>query len=182
VVGNRVRIHANAVLGSDGFGYARGPRGAVKIWHFGNVVVGDDVEIGAGATIDRGTLKDTIIDEGAKLDNLVHIGHNGYVKSHAILCAQVGLSGNVTVGSGAILAGKVGVADKIEIGDGAIIGPASGVSKDVKPGEILMGKHRAKPRREWWKLVRLFERLPELFERVKNLEQSRDGEVSASHP
>ncbi|MBI3544351.1 MAG: UDP-3-O-(3-hydroxymyristoyl)glucosamine N-acyltransferase, partial [Deltaproteobacteria bacterium] len=119
-LGNRVRIHANSVLGSDGFGYARGPQGSVKIWHLGRVVVEDDVEIGAGAMVDRGTLKDTLIERGAKIDNLCQIGHNGHVKAHAILCAQVGMAGNVTVGKGAILAGKVGVADKLDIGDGAL--------------------------------------------------------------
>lgn len=169
-VGDRVRIHANVVLGADGFGYARGPRGSEKIWHLGRVVVGDDVEIGAGTTIDRGTMKDTIIETGAKIDNLCQIGHNGHVGAHAILCAQVGMAGNVTVGRGAILAGKVGVADKVEIGDGALVGPMSGLSKDVKPGEQVMGQHPAKPRREWWKLLALFERLPDLYDRVKKLE------------
>jgi UDP-3-O-[3-hydroxymyristoyl] glucosamine N-acyltransferase len=169
-IGNRVRVHANAVLGSDGFGYARGPRGSVKIWHLGRVIVGDDVEIGAGTMIDRGTMKDTVIERGAKLDNLVQIGHNGHVKAHAILCAQVGMAGNVTVGQGAILAGKVGVADKIEIGDGALIGPMTGLSKDVKAGEQIMGQQPGKPRREWWRLIVLFEKLPELYERVKRLE------------
>lgn len=172
-VGSRVRLHANVVLGSDGFGYARGPQGSVKIWHLGRVVVGDDVEIGAGSMVDRGTLKDTVIERGAKLDNLVQVGHNVLVKSHAILCAQVGMAGNSVVGMGAILAGKAGVADKVEIGDGAIVGPMSGLSKDVKAGEVVMGQQPAKPRREWWKLIALFERLPELYDRVKKLEQKQ---------
>lgn len=177
-IGNRVRIHANAVLGSDGFGYARGPQGSVKIWHLGKVVVGDDVEIGAGTMIDKGTMKDTIIEKGAKLDNLVQIGHNGHVKAHAILCAQVGMAGNVTIGRGAILAGKVGVADKLEIGDGALIGPMSGLSKDVKAGEQVMGSHPAKPRREWWKLIVLVEKLPDIYDRLKKLEAKFEGKKS----
>jgi UDP-3-O-[3-hydroxymyristoyl] glucosamine N-acyltransferase len=170
-IGNRVRIHANVVVGSDGFGYARSPKGAIKIWHLGAVRIEDDVEIGAGTMIDRGTLKDTIIESGAKIDNLVQVGHNGHIKAHAILCAQVGMAGNVTIGRGAILAGKVGVADKLEIGDGALVGPMSGLSKDVKAGDQVMGQQPARPRREWWKLIAYFERLPELFDRVKKLER-----------
>ncbi|MEW6057124.1 MAG: UDP-3-O-(3-hydroxymyristoyl)glucosamine N-acyltransferase [Bdellovibrionota bacterium] len=170
MIGNRVRLHANVVIGSDGFGYARSAKGAAKIWHLGKVVIGDDVEIGSGTTVDRGTLKDTVIEAGAKIDNQCQIGHNGHVKAHAILCAQVGLAGNVTIGKGAILAGKAGVADKVEIGDMAILGPMSGLSKDLKPGEQVMGSLLPRPRREWWRLVASFERLPELYERVKKLE------------
>ncbi|MBI3555753.1 MAG: UDP-3-O-(3-hydroxymyristoyl)glucosamine N-acyltransferase [Deltaproteobacteria bacterium] len=169
-VGSRVRLHANVVVGSDGFGYARGAKGSVKIWHLGRVIVQDDVEIGAGTTVDRGTLKDTIIESGAKIDNLCQIGHNGHVKAHAILCAQVGMAGNVTVGRGAILAGKVGIADKLEIGDGALVGPMTGVSKDVKAGEQVMGHFTAKPRREGWRLLVLFDKLPEIYDRLKKLE------------
>lgn len=172
-IGNRVRLHANVVLGSDGFGYARGDQGSVKIWHLGCVIVEDDVEIGAGTMVDRGTMKDTVIERGAKIDNLCQIGHNGHVRAHAILCAQVGMAGNVTVGRGAILAGKVGVADKIEIGDGAIVGPMSGLSKDVKAGDVFMGQQPAKPRREWWRLMALIDRLPDLFDRVKTLEKKQ---------
>lgn len=169
-IGNRVRIHANAVLGADGFGYARGPQGSEKIWHLGRVVIEDDVEIGAGTMIDRGTMKDTIVERSAKIDNLCQIGHNGHVRAHAILCAQVGMAGNVTVGRGAILAGKVGVADKIEIGDGAIVGPLAGLSKDVGPKETFMGALPARPRREWWKMLAFIDKIPELVERVKKLE------------
>ena len=169
-IGNRVRLHANVVLGSDGFGYARGKQGSVKIWHLGRVVIGDDVEIGSGTTIDRGTMKDTIVERGAKIDNLCQIGHNGHIKEHAILCAQVGLAGNVTVGRGAIMAGKAGAADKLDIGDGAVVGPMTGISKDVKAGEQVMGHHMARPRREWWRLLVYFDKLPELNDRVKKLE------------
>lgn len=152
-IGNRVRIHSNVVIGSDGFGYARGKTGATKIWHLGTVVIGDDVEIGSGSTIDKGTMKNTIIENGVKIDNLVQIGHNCHVKMHSVVCAQVGLAGGAIVGRGVILAGGAGLGDKVEIGDGAIIGPMSGISKDVPPGEVMMGVIPARPRREWWKLV-----------------------------
>ena len=138
-LGDRVRLHSHVVLGSDGFGYAPGPRGSEKIWHLGRVVIGNDVEIGSGTCIDRGTLKDSIVEDGVKIDNCVQVGHNGHIKAHAILCAQVGLAGNVTVGRGAILAGQAGIADKIIIGDGAIIGPKAGISKDVGAGETMLG-------------------------------------------
>jgi UDP-3-O-[3-hydroxymyristoyl] glucosamine N-acyltransferase len=173
-VGDRVRVHANAVLGSDGFGYARISQGSVKIWHIGKLVIGDDVEIGPGTMIDRGTIKDTIIENGVKIDNLVHIGHNGHVKAHATICAQVGTAGNVTIGYGAIVGGKVGVADKLEIGDHAMVGPLSGVARDVKPGEQVMGGLRAIPVREWRRLLILVEQLPDLYHRVKTLEGLRD--------
>ncbi len=176
-IADRVRIHANAVIGSDGFGYAKSPRGALKIWHLGKVVIGSDVEIGAGTAIDRGTIKDTIIEPGAKLDNLIQIGHNGHIGAHSILCAQVGLAGNVTVGKGAILAGKAGVADKITIGDGAVVGPLTGISKDVPSGEVYMGAHMARKRKEWWKLLAFFDRLPEIHERLKKLEKEHEKEL-----
>ncbi len=170
-IGNRVRLHANVVVGCDGFGYARSPQGAVKIWHLGGVVIGDDVEIGANTVIDRGTLKDTVIEKGAKLDNLIQIGHNGYIKSHAILCAQIGLAGNVTVGSGAILAGQVGVADKVEIGDGALVGGQSGVTKDIPAGSEVTSVIPIRSRREWWRIQVLLDKLPELYDRIKKLEK-----------
>jgi UDP-3-O-[3-hydroxymyristoyl] glucosamine N-acyltransferase len=158
-IGNRVRIHSNCVIGSDGFGYARSKQGAVKIWHLGSVVIEDDVEIGSSTTIDRGTIKDTRIERGAKIDNLVQIGHNGHVMMGAIICAQSGLAGNVTVGRGAVLAGSVGVADKVFIGDGAIVGPRSNVSKDIPAGSVMMGIIPPKPRNEWWKFVASLEKI-----------------------
>ncbi len=180
IIGDRVRVHANAVLGSDGFGYAASPEGPVKIWHLGRLIIGNDVEIGACATIDRGTIRDTIIEDGVKIDNQVQIGHNGYIKSYSTLCGQVGLGGNVTVGRGAILAGKVGVANAVEIGDGAVIGAMSGLSKNVKQGEVLLGKQPPKSRRDWWRQIALINRLPELFERVRNLEHGRAAKMSGN--
>lgn len=169
-LGNRVRIHANTVLGSDGFGYARGPQGSVKIWHLGRVVVQDDVEIGAGTMIDKGTIKDTIVERGVKIDNLVQIGHNGHIKAHAVLCGQVGLAGNVTVGRGAIMAGKASAGDKVEIGDGAIVGPDTGATKDVKAGETIVAVLPGRPRREWWRFLASLDRVSDLLDRVKKLE------------
>jgi UDP-3-O-[3-hydroxymyristoyl] glucosamine N-acyltransferase len=177
MIGNGVRIHSNAVIGADGFGYARGPRGSEKIWHLGRVIIGNNVEIGAGSCVDRGTLGDSIVEAGAKIDNLVQIGHNGHIKAHAILCAQTGLAGNVTVGQGAILAGQAGVADKVVVGDGAVIGPQTGVSKDVEPKQVMMSAFPARQRKEWWKLLAVFDRLPEIHAAIKVLqkEKCREG-------
>lgn len=162
-LGDHVRIHANAVIGADGFGYAKGPAGSEKIWHLGRVVIGNNAEIGAGSCIDRGTLRDSIVEDAVKVDNLVQVGHNGHLKAHSILCSQAGLAGNVTVGMGAILAGQAGIADKVRIGDGAIIGPQAGISKDVPNGTIMMGVLPARPRKEWWRLMAHLERLPEFM-------------------
>lgn len=170
-IGKRARIHSNVVIGGDGFGYARGKTGATKIWHLGRVQIGDDVEIGPGTTIDRGTLKDTIIENGVKLDNLIQIGHNVHIKAHTVICAQTGIGGNAVVGMGTLIAAKAGIGDKVEIGDRAIIGPNTGISKDVKPGEIMMGTFLGRPRREWWKLAALVDRLPELNEKIKKIEK-----------
>ncbi len=169
-IGSRVRLHAHVVLGADGFGYAKGPRGSEKIWHIGKVVVGNDVEIGANTCIDRGTIKDSIVENFVKIDNLVQVGHNGHLKAHAIVCAQAGMAGNVTVGMGTILAGQAGIADKLNLGDGSIVGPQAGISKDVAPGDVMMSSLMARPRKEWWKLNAYFDRLPELFDRIKKLE------------
>ncbi len=169
-IGNRVRLHANTVIGSDGFGYAKGERGAVKIWHLGSVQIHDEVEVGAGTTIDRGTIKDTVIETGVKIDNQVQIGHNGYIGAFSTLCAQVGLAGNVKIGVGTILAGKVGVADKVQIGDGVIVGGGAGVSKDVKNKEVMMGSFLARPRMQWWRMVAQIDKLNEISNRLKKLE------------
>lgn len=172
-IGNRVRIHANAVLGADGFGYAPSPRGSVKIWHLGRVVIGNDVEIGANTCIDRGTLRDTVVEDGAKIDNLVQVGHNGFIGGHSILCAQVGLAGNVTVGKAAILAGQVGVADKMKIGDKAVVGPQAGIMRDVNAGDIVMMNILPQSRKRWWRTASYIDRIGDLFDRVEKLEKEQ---------
>ncbi len=174
-IGKRTRIHANAVIGSDGFGYARGNTGATKIWHLGKVIIGDDVEIGSGSMVDRGTLKDTIIENGVKIDNLVQIAHNVHIKAHSVICAQTGIAGNAKLGIGTLVAAKAGIGDKVEIGDRAIIGPQTGISKDVAAGEIMMGTFLGRPRREWWKTAALVDRLPEIYDRLKKIEKKLLG-------
>ena len=142
-IGNRVRIHSGAVLGSDGFGYVQVPtdKGVChrKIMHLGTVEIGDDVEIGANTTIDRGTLGATLVEKGAKLDNQVHMGHNSFCGEGAILCGGVRLAGNARVEPYALLGGMVGVTNHITVGAQAKVGAMSLVSKDVMKGEEVIG-------------------------------------------
>ncbi len=138
-IGRRCRIHAGSVLGADGFRYVPGPAGLEKVPQIGRVVLEDDVEVGANTCIDRAGLGETRIGQGAKIDNLVQVGHNCVVGSHAVLAGQVGLAGSVTIGSGAMLGGQAGVADHRRVGHRARVGAQSGVARDVGDGEVVLG-------------------------------------------
>ena len=139
IVGSRVTLHAGVVLGSDGFGYVPGKAGHDKIPHVGRCVVGDDVEIGANTTIDRGSVDDTIVGAGTKIDNLVQVGHNCRIGARCLLMAQVGLAGSTHVEDDVILAGQVGVAGHLTIGRGARVGAQSGVMGDIPAGATWFG-------------------------------------------
>ena len=139
VVGNRVRIHAGAVLGADGFGYHPTAEGPKKIPHVGKVVIEDDVEIGANATIDRAFLGETRIGHGSKIDNLVHVAHNVSMGSHVVIAAQTGISGSVTIGDRVLMGGQVGIVEHTHVGKGARIGAQSGVVNRVEAGEAVLG-------------------------------------------
>jgi len=169
-LGNRVTIQAGSVIGSDGFGFA--PDGEVyhKIPHTGIVQIDDDVEIGAGNTIDRGTFGKTRIKSGVKTDNLVHVAHNVTVGENTVLVAQVGISGSTTIGRHVVLAGQVGVAGHIHIGDNVMVGGQSGIANDVPSGEILSGSV-AMPHKTWLKVQQILPRLPELRKKVTALEK-----------
>jgi UDP-3-O-[3-hydroxymyristoyl] glucosamine N-acyltransferase LpxD len=149
-VGNRVRIHSGSVLGSDGFGYAPRREGArvvdhQKIYHLGKVIVEDDVEIGSNCTVDRGTFGETRIGKKAKLDNLVHLGHNSRLDEGAIICGGTCLAGNASVGKFAYIGGLTGIVNHVHIGDGAMVGASGLVTKDVPPGGTAVGN----PQREY---------------------------------
>jgi UDP-3-O-[3-hydroxymyristoyl] glucosamine N-acyltransferase len=170
-VGARVRIHNNAVVGSDGFGYAKDEEGRwLKIPQAGRVVVEDDVEIGAGTTIDRASVGETRIRRGAKIDNLVQIGHSCTVGEDALLCAQVGLAGSSHVGRRVILAGQAGVAGHLTIGDDAVVTAKSATSHNVPAGKILSGIP-AFDNREWLRSTAAFRRLGDLARTVRKLEE-----------
>jgi UDP-3-O-[3-hydroxymyristoyl] glucosamine N-acyltransferase len=175
-VGHRVEIHSGAVIGADGFGYASG---GGKHWKFpqaGIVEIGDDVEIGANTTIDRGSLDDTRIAEGVKLDNLVHIGHNCQIGAHSVIAAQVGLSGSCVFGSHVVVGGQAGFGERCKLEDGAVIGGQSGVlgGKTIRGGEPVWGTP-ARSLEKFKQLYVWFARLPELAARVKTLEGRLGG-------
>lgn len=149
LVGDRVIIHAGVRIGQDGFGYIPG-KGHLKVPQLGRVVIQDDVEIGAGTTVDRGGGRDTMIGEGTKIDNLVQVAHNVSIGRHCIIAGHVGLSGSVTLGDGVMLGGKVGIADHRQIGDRAQLIALSGVMHDVPAGE-RWGGAPAKPLREFFR-------------------------------
>jgi UDP-3-O-[3-hydroxymyristoyl] glucosamine N-acyltransferase len=170
-VGARVVIHNNVVVGCDGFGYAKDEEGRwLKIPQTGRVVVEDDVEIGAGTTVDRASVGETRIARGAKIDNLVQVGHSCAVGEDTLLCAQVGLAGSSRVGRRVILAGQVGVAGHLEIGDDVIITAKSATSHDVPAGKMLSGIP-AFDNRDWLRSTAAFRRLGEMQRTLRSLEQ-----------
>lgn len=171
-IGNNVTIHAGTVIGSDGFGFAPQADGSFsKVPQIGNVVVEDDVEIGANSTIDRATIGSTIIRKGAKLDNLIQIAHNVEIGYSTVVAAQAGISGSTKVGNGVMIGGQAGIVGHIHIGDGAKINAQSGVSKDLEPGKAVTGS----PAHDYTSALRsqaLNRKLPELEKRIKELEQA----------
>ena len=150
LLGNRVILHPGVRVGQDGFGFAMGPRGHMKVPQIGRVIIQDDVEIGANTTIDRGASRDTVIGEGTKIDNLVQIGHNVVIGRHCVIVAQVGISGSTTLEDFVVLGGQVGVVGHVRIGTGAQIAGSSNVNSDVPPG-ARWGGTPAKPIRDWFR-------------------------------
>jgi UDP-3-O-[3-hydroxymyristoyl] glucosamine N-acyltransferase len=176
VVGERVIIHNNAVIGSDGFGYAKDEeRKWLKIPQTGRVVLEDDVEIGAGTTIDCASVGETRIKRGAKIDNLVQIGHSCTVGEDALLCAQVGLAGSSIIGNRVILAGQAGVAGHLTIGDDVVLTAKSATSHDVAPGKIISGIP-AFDNKDWLRSTAAFRRLGDIYKKIKELD-SRLGRI-----
>ncbi len=169
-IGDRVIIHSGAVIGSDGFGYLRDRRGVrIKIPQVGRVILEDDVEIGANATIDRATMGTTRVKRGVKLDNLVQIAHNVTVGEDTVIAALSGISGSTTIGDRVTLAGQVGVADHIEIGDDVTVGAQAGVINDIPPRMVLWGTP-AVPHLEFKRGVVAVNRLPRLLKTLQRME------------
>ncbi|MGH9868396.1 MAG: UDP-3-O-(3-hydroxymyristoyl)glucosamine N-acyltransferase [Candidatus Polarisedimenticolia bacterium] len=168
-IGSRAIVHAGAVIGSDGFGFAREGDRHHKIPQVGNVIVEDDVEIGSNATIDRATFGSTRIGRGTKIDNLVQIGHNVRIGENTILVAQTGISGSTRIGRNVIFAGQSGAAGHLEIGDGARVGAKSAVLQDLPEGAFVIGTPAIEAGR-WRRAAALFARLPELRRRLARLE------------
>jgi UDP-3-O-[3-hydroxymyristoyl] glucosamine N-acyltransferase len=168
-IGNNVILQNGVVVGADGFGFAKDDQGRwQKIVQSGHVVIGDNVEIQAHSCIDRAAVGVTQIDQGAKIDNFVQVGHGSSVGADSLLCAQVGLAGSTEVGKNVILAGQVGVAGHCKVGDGAIMTAQSGVSQDVGAGKMVSGSP-AFDNKQWLRAVAVFNKLPELAKRVRKL-------------
>jgi UDP-3-O-[3-hydroxymyristoyl] glucosamine N-acyltransferase len=172
-IGARCRIHSGTVIGADGFSFTPDEEGRqVKLLQVGRVVIEDDVEIGANCCIDRGGFGETRIRRGAKFDNLIQIGHNCEIGEDTVVAALAGFSGGTTVGRRAIIAGQTGTNPHIKIGEGAIITARTGVTKSVAAGKLMGGMMPAMEYQKWRRAQALFARLPELFERLRKLEQA----------
>jgi len=169
LIGNRVIIHAGARIGQDGFGFAMGPGGHYKVRQIGRVIIQDNVEIGANTSIDRGALKDTVIGEGAKIDNLVQIAHNVVIGRHCVIAAQTGISGSTVLEDYVAMGGQCGTVGHIRIGMGAQIAAQSGVHSDIPRGEVW-GGYPAKPIMSWKREAAMLKRLT----RRKGLSENKD--------
>lgn len=168
-IGRYVIIHGGAVIGSDGFGYAPGPHGHVKIPQTGTVVIEDHVEIGANTAIDRATFGETRIGTGTKIDNLVQIGHNVKVGPHCILVGQTGIAGSAKLGTGVMIGGQAGIGGHITLGDGVRVAAQSGVVKDVAANETVSGSP-AMPHRLWLRISGLLKKLPEMEAALRRIQ------------
>lgn len=202
ILGKRVIIHHNASIGADGFSYVTPEPGSVesakasggkvtgqnteifKINSIGTVVLEDDVEVGACATIDRSNLGATLIKKGTKIDNLVMIGHNNVVGENCLIVSQVGISGSCEIGNRVVIAGQAGLADHLKVGDDAIVMAKSGVMRDIEPKEVVVGIP-ALPRRETLQNVLYMGKLRELFQEVKSLKKrlaELEADAEAKNP
>ena len=170
-IGRNCIIHSGAVIGADGFGFAPKPDGTfAKIPQLGNVVIEDDVEIGANTCIDRAKTEATIIRHGVKLDNLIQVGHNVEIGANTVSSAQMGIAGTSKIGANCFVAGQVGIADHVNIGDRVRIGSKTGIDKDVPDGEMRFG-YPALPGMQYHRSFAVFRRLPELENKVRELEK-----------
>ena len=179
-LGARVLVHPGAVLGADGFGFAQAGGTWVKIPQLGSVVVGDDVEIGANTTIDRGALDDTVVEDGVKLDNQIQVGHNCHIGAHTAIAGCTGIAGSAHIGRHCMIGGGVGVNGHIDICDGAVISGRSVVYQSItKPGQYASGVPLL-PQETWARTFQRFRQLEDLARRVKRLEQDAPARAAFS--
>jgi UDP-3-O-[3-hydroxymyristoyl] glucosamine N-acyltransferase len=181
-VGARCVLHAGAVIGADGFGFAPDRDGYVKVPQVGSVRIGDDVEIGANTTVDRGAIEDTVIEDGVKLDNLVQVGHNVRIGAHTVVAGCAGISGSTTIGRRCMIGGAAGTVGHIEIGDDVAISGLTMVTRSLKEPGMYSSGWPAVPADEWRRIVAHVRRLDRLNERVARLEgrggrESGEGEI-----
>ena len=170
LVGERCVVHSGAVIGADGFGFAPLDGQWIKIPQVGRVVIGDDVEIGANTTIDRGSMGDTVIESGAKLDNQIQIGHNCFVGANTVIAGCVGVAGSARIGRNCMIGGAAGIAGHLSIADGCVIGPATVVSGSIEVPGHYTGFFPIMKNRDWEKAAAIIRRLDDLRRRVRELE------------
>jgi UDP-3-O-[3-hydroxymyristoyl] glucosamine N-acyltransferase len=170
-LGARVCLQSGAVVGSDGFGFARDGAGWTKVPQLGRVRVGDDVEIGANTTIDRGAIEDTVIEAGVKLDNQIQIAHNVRIGAHTVIAACTGISGSTRIGARCMIAGAVGIVGHLDICDDVVVTGLSMVAHSISTPGVYSGGIPATPAVLWRRLVGRFKRLEALAERVRRLER-----------
>jgi UDP-3-O-[3-hydroxymyristoyl] glucosamine N-acyltransferase len=175
-LGQRCIVHPGAVIGADGFGNARDDNGWIKVPQIGGVSIGDDVEIGANTTIDRGAIDDTVIENGVRLDNLIQIAHNVHIGEHTAMASLSGVSGSTVIGKRCMFAGQSGIVGHIRICDDVVIGGATMVSKDIREPGFYTGSFPAEKDREWKRKVARFRRLGDLVRRVEKLEKDNKRE------
>jgi UDP-3-O-[3-hydroxymyristoyl] glucosamine N-acyltransferase len=173
-IGRRVRIHSGTVVGADGFGYVFDTSFHRKVPQIGNVVIGDDVEIGSNVSIDRAALGSTVIGKGTKIDNLVQIAHNVVIGEHCILCSQVGIAGSAKIGSYCVFAGQVGIAGHLKIGNKVTVGSKAGVMHNIPDGEMWLGIP-AQPDKQAKRVMIALQRLPDLLKKVAEWEKKLTG-------
>jgi UDP-3-O-[3-hydroxymyristoyl] glucosamine N-acyltransferase len=169
-LGNRVSIHAGTVIGSDGFGYVFDQGQHRKILQLGNVIIHDDVEIGANSVVDRGALGPTVIGQGTKIDNLVHVAHNVVIGRHCVIMGQVGFAGSTRLGDYVVVASQSGIADHLKIGNQAVIGAKSGVMRDVPDGGRVLGAPAAPDKQAKRQMIAM-QQLPDMLHRLRALEK-----------
>jgi len=177
-LGERCIVHSGAVIGADGFGFAPLDGRWIKIPQLGRVVIGDDVEIGANTTIDRGTMGDTVIESGAKLDNQIQIGHNCFVGANTVMAGCVGVAGSARIGRNCMIGGSAGIAGHLSIADGCVIGPATVVSGSITTPGHYTGFFPMMKNREWEKAAAIVRQLEDLRRRIRELEAAGRGEAS----
>jgi UDP-3-O-[3-hydroxymyristoyl] glucosamine N-acyltransferase len=178
ILGDHVTLENGAIVGSDGFGFAKNESGQwEKIPQSGPVKLGDRVDVQANACIDRATVGSTVIGSGSKIDNLVQVGHGSKVGENTLICAQTGLAGSSVVGNNVILAGQTGIAGHCTVGDGVILTAQSAVSHDIPPGKMISGSPGF-DNRVWLRAVSIFQRLPELLKRLDRLEKRVESQAA----
>jgi UDP-3-O-[3-hydroxymyristoyl] glucosamine N-acyltransferase len=181
-IGNRVAIHAGTVIGSDGYGYVFDEGRHRKVLQVGNVVIRDDVEIGANAAIDRAALGSTVVGHGTKIDNLVHVAHNVSIGNHCLVMGQVGFAGSTQLADYCVIASQSGIAGHLKLGRQATVGAKSGVMRDIPDGETVLGIP-AQPHREMKRQWIGLQQLPDTIKRLRALEkQIQDLSVKSDHP